>query len=346
MGGANIRDVAARAGVSPMTVSRVINREQNVKPETRDLVDAAIRELNYAPNPAARSLAGSAPLRIALLYHNPSSAYLSELLVGSLDASARAGAQLIVEKCPEGDTATATVAKLIGNGVDGLVLPPPMGENPEILALLESAATAMVAIAPGQAGRDVSTVRIDNRAAAIDVTRHLLALGHRQLGYINGDPNQSDSEARLEGFLAALSAADLGMDHAAIAQGYNTYRSGLEAAEQLLARTPRPTAIFAGNDDMAAAAAAAAHRMGLDVPGDISIVGFDDTPLAAALWPALTTVHQPIADMARAAVELVFQEIRRKRTGEGAPQQILLPYELIVRESTGPLRPPHPLGAL
>jgi LacI family transcriptional regulator len=335
LGPANIRDVAARAGVSPMTVSRVINREDNVKPETRDLVNAAIRELNYAPNPAARSLAGSAPFRIGLIYNNPSAGYLSEFLVGSLDESSRAGAQLIVERAAEAEDASALVDKLVRNGVDGLILPPPLCEDPDLLAQLRSADIAVVAIAPGHENPEMATVRIDNRAAAEELTRHLISLGHRRIGFIKGAPNQADGELRLQGFQAALKEAGIDPSQAPVEQGLFTYRSGLEAAERLLARKPRPTAIFAANDDMAAAAAAHAHRLGLDVPEDISIAGFDDTSIAASVWPALTTVHQPIAAMARTAVDLVYEEIRRKRSGQGQPRQFLHPYLLVVRESSG-----------
>jgi LacI family transcriptional regulator len=121
-----------------------------------------------------------------------------------------------------------------------------------------------------------------------------------------------------------------------VEQGHFTYRSGLEAAEKLLADRPRPTAIFAANDDMAAATSFVAHRLGLDVPGDISVVGFDDTPIAHTIWPALTTIHQPVADMARAAVELVLEEIRRKHDGDKGPPQLLHPHRLMIRESSGP----------
>jgi LacI family transcriptional regulator len=337
LGGANIRDVAALAGVSPMTVSRVINREDNVKPETRELVNAAIRELNYAPNPAARSLAGSAPFRIGLIYNNPSAGFLSELLVGSLDEASSSGAQLIVERCADADSQAATIDKLLGNGVDGLILPAPLCESPEIARQLRAHDAAAVGIARGDESPDMASVRIDNRAAAVELTQHLLALGHRRIGFIKGAPGQADGELRLEGFLAALSAAGLDPDEAPLEQGYFTYRSGLEAAERLLARDPRPTAIFAANDDMAAGAASLAHRLGLDVPKDVSIVGFDDTPIAASVWPALTTVHQPIAAMARTAVDLAVEEIRRKRSGgAGEPRQFLHPHLLVVRESSGP----------
>ncbi|HEX7761497.1 MAG TPA: LacI family DNA-binding transcriptional regulator [Caulobacteraceae bacterium] len=334
--GATIRDVASRAGVSPMTVSRVVNREDNVKPETRELVNQAIRDLNYSPNPAARSLAGSAPFRIGLLYDNPSTGYLSEFLVGALDEASRRGAQLVVEKCVESELAHATLARLLKTGVDGLILPPPLCESPDVLAEVRAAEAPAIAVAPGRPSADMATIRIDNEAAAFELTQHLLDLGHRSFGFIKGHPNQTVSAQRLDGFRAAVKAAGIEDGAICVEQGYFTYRSGLEAAERLLARKPRPTAIFAANDDMAAATAALAHRRGLDVPADVSIVGFDDTPIASTVWPSLTTIHQPIAAMARAAIDLVLEEIRRRRNGGGEPRQLLHPHMLIVRESSGP----------
>lgn len=334
---ATIRDVAARAGVSPMTVSRVINREASVKEQTRVLVEQAITDLNYAPNPAARSLAGSAPFRIGLLYDNPSTGYLSEFLVGALDESSRTGTQLVIEKCAAPELAGATLDRLLQTGVDGLILPPPLCESPQVLAQILAAGAAAVAVAPGMPSPDMATIRIDNQAAAHQLTQHLLDLGHRRFGFIQGHPNQSVSQQRLDGFLAALTAAGVAASDIQIEQGYFTYRSGLEAAERLLTTGHRPTAIFAANDDMAAATAGLAHRLGLDVPGDVSIVGFDDTSIAANIWPALTTVHQPIAAMARAAVALVLEEIRRKRDGTGEPRQLMQAHTLIVRESSGPV---------
>jgi LacI family transcriptional regulator len=338
---ATIRDVAARAGVSPMTVSRVINNEDNVRAETRDLVNTAISELNYSPSQAARSLAGSAPYRIGLLYDNPSTAYMSEFLIGTLDESSRTGAQVLIEKCAESELTGATLNKLLKAGVDGLILPPPLCEAPQVLAKIRSAGVAAVAVAPGHASEQMATIRIDNEAAAKELTEHLLSLGHRRFGFIKGHPNQTCSEQRLNGFLAALAAAGIERKRVRIEQGYFTYRSGLDAAEKLLADdTLRPTAIFAANDDMAAATASLAHRIGMNVPDDISIVGFDDTPIAATVWPALTTVHQPVAAMARVAIDLVLEEIRRKRNRSGHPRQLMHPHTLIVRESSG-VAPKH-----
>ena len=174
------------------------------------------------------------------------------------------------------------------------------------------------------------------------MTRRLLALGHTQIGFIMGHPNQTASEQRYKGFMAGMHEAGLKADPRLVAQGYFTYRSGLDAAEKLLRGAKKPTAIFASNDDMAAATVAVAHRMGLDVPRDLTIAGFDDTPLATTVWPALTTVRQPIAEMAREAVKLLLEQIRRKRAGaEQQPVQKLLEFTLIPRESTGRVSTGH-----
>jgi LacI family transcriptional regulator len=334
--GATIRDVAARAGVSPMTVSRVINGEVNVRPRTRDIVNGVIRELSYAPNPAARSLAGFAPSRIGLLYDNPSTGFLSEFLIGVLDESSRTGLQVVPERCLENETSLAALERLLSSGVDGVVLPPPLCESPEMLAAVRDAGAVAIALAPGRPSEQLATLRIDNRAAALELTQHLLDLGHRRFGFTRGHPNQTVSDQRLEGFLAAVTAAGIDPDTVGLEQGYFTYRSGLRAAARLLARNPRPTAIFAANDDMAAATLTVAHQLGLAVPQDISVVGFDDTPIASIVWPPLTTIRQPIAAMARTAVDLVVEDIRRRRRGEGQPRQSLHPHVLVIRESTGP----------
>lgn len=333
-----IHDVARFAGVSPMTVSRVINGEKNVRESTREVVNAAIRELNYAPNPAARSLAGADLVRIGLLYSNPSAAYLSEFLVGSLDQTSRSNLQLIVEKCDD-DHAEDAATRLVAAGVDGIILPPPLCDNAAVIKALADANTPAVAVATGKPPAHVSAVRIDDFAAAQAMTRHLIGLGHQRIGFIKGHPNQTASRRRLEGHLAALAEAGLPAPEDLIQQGYFTYRSGFEAAEKLAAVTPAVTAIFASNDDMAAAAVAVAHRRGLDVPGDLTVVGFDDSALATTVWPELTTIRQPIADMSRQAVTLLADEIRSRRAGEKAQHpHALQEFTLIQRQSDGPPR--------
>lgn len=319
-----------------MTVSRVINGEKNVRESTREAVNAAIKALNYAPNPAARSLAGADLIRIGLLYSNPSAAYLSEFLVGSLDQCSRSNIQLIVEKCDEG-RAEEAAARLVASGVDGIILPPPLCDFADVTRALHEANTPAVAVATGSPPDDVSAVRIDDFAAAQTMTRRLIGLGHRRIGFIKGHPNQTASRQRHEGHLAALAEAGLPSAEELVAQGYFTYRSGFEAAERLLALKAPPTAIFASNDDMAAATIAAAHRAGLDVPRDLTVVGFDDSALATTVWPELTTIRQPIADMSRQAVTLLFDEIRSRRAGEKAQHpHALQAFALVERQSDGP----------
>lgn len=346
-----ISDVAARAGVSPMTVSRVINGETNVRPTTRDAVTAAIEALNYAPNPAARSLAGAGQLRIGLLYSNPSAGFLSEFLLGSLEQASRSDVQIVVEKCELGDHELEVARHMADGGIDGVVLPPPLCEADAVLAILREAKVPTVAVATAVPADGALAVRIDDRQAALEMTRHLMALGHRRVGFIAGDPNLSASRRRQEGYRDALAEAGIAFDAKLVVPGLFTYRSGLDAAERLLELGDPPTAIFSSNDDMAAATVAVAHRRGLDVPGDLTVCGFDDTALATAIWPELTTIRQPIADMARAAIEMLVSSIRRARTGgaaggaAGAEPQRLLDHAMVRRQSdAAPRRRPKQMA--
>lgn len=328
-----INDVARHAGVSPMTVSRVINSEQVVRAATREKVEAAIAALNYAPSAAARTLAGGEETRIGLLYSNPSSSYLSEFLVGSLDQASRSGVHLVVEKWDEAMSIKAVVDHLQRGRVDGVILPPPLCDMSDLVKALEKAGMPAVAVATGLPLPDLAAVTIDDRHAAYEMTRHLIALGHDRIGFIKGNPNQSASTKRFEGYVEALQQAGLPVQDELIAQGYFTYRSGLDAAEHILSLLDPPTAIFASNDDMAAATVAIAHRTGLDVPGDLTVCGFDDTSLATTIWPELTTIRQPISAMARAAVEVLGRELRARQGRDGEAEHLVLDYELIRRQS-------------
>jgi LacI family transcriptional regulator len=328
-----------------MTVSRVINGEPNVRDSTRDAVLRSIDQLNYSPNAAARSLAAGEATHIGLLYSNPSAAYLSQFLIGALEAARRAGCHLVVEAC-ESDSAdeqAEATRRFATTNVEGVILPPPLSESHAILAELASAGIPVVTVAMGFPRADSLNVRIDDFAAAAEMTRHLLELGHRDIGFIKGHPNHIASHERARGYQAALKEYGLDPTEAAIEQGYFTFRSGLIAAERLLARRAPPTAIFASNDDMAAAAVSVMHRKGLSVPGDVSVVGFDDTLIATTIWPELTTVKQPIAAMAEAALELLLSNGRARRGGAAAgPAEHVLKHSMIIRESSGP---PHAAAA-
>lgn len=284
-GAPTIHDVARHAGVSRMTVSRVINGESSVRPDTRRLVDASIRALNYAPNPAARTLAGGAVLRIGLLFRIPSPTYLGEFLIGALDRCGQINAQLIVQRHKHGADEALAAQELMAARLDGVVLPAPLGDAHVLTDRLAAAGIAVVTVGSVRAAPSLASIGIDDRRAAREMTRHMIRLGHRRIGFITGLPSHGSSGLRLAGYHDALGEVGIQVDDALIAHGTYTYKSGLEAAEHLLALDPRPTAIFASNDDMAAAAIAAAHRQRLDVPTDISVCGFDDTPLATTIWP-------------------------------------------------------------
>lgn len=325
-----INDVARVANCSPMTVSRVINNEKSVRDQTRAAVLDAIEKLNYKPNRAARSLAGAAQIRIALLYANPSASYLSELLMGSLEQASRSDVHLVVERCEFDKDEERVVRRLVQSGIDGFLLPSPLCDETALLDMLAEQSSRAVLIGPGRAHPDHSAVMIDDYQAAFDMTQHIIGLGHRRIGFIIGNPHQTASGQRLSGYIDAMAAAGLEVPEGMVMQGLFTYRSGYDAAVRLLDQPDPPTAIFASNDDMAAAVVAVAHRRHLDVPVDLSVCGFDDTAIASTIWPELTTIRQPIAEMARRAVELLANG---GRSGKARPSHVTLGYKLIRRQS-------------
>jgi len=338
-GAITIEDVARAAGVSAMTVSRVINHGKNVRESTRAAVLEAVERLNYSPNTAARSLAAGQATHIGLLYANPSASYLSQFLIGGLHAARSAGVHLVIESCEseDADEQAEVTRRFATSDVEGVILPPPLSESEPIMAELDSLGIPVVTVAMGKPREDGLNVRIDDRAAALEMTRYLLDLGHRDIGFIKGHPNHIASHDRYRGFCDALAEVGIAPETAPAEQGYFSYRSGLIAGERLLARPTPPTAIFASNDDMAAATMSVAHRRGMTVPGDLSIVGFDDTALATSVWPELTTVKQPIAAMAEAALELLIAGLRVHRSGSTRKfAERVLSHALIVRESAGP----------
>ena len=337
-GGVTIEDVAREAGVSAMTVSRVINSEANVRDKTRERVREAIKQLRYSPNLAARSLAAGDATHIGLLYSNPSAAYLSQFLVGALESARKAGSHLVIEACEtEDEEEQRQVARLFANAeVEGVILPPPLSESVPILTELAITRTPVVTVAMGQVYENALNVRIDDFAAAHEMTDYLLGLGHRRITHIKGHPDHIAAKERERGFLAAMKAAGAA-EYARIEQGFFTFKSGLDAAERALAATDPPTAIFAANDDMAAAVISVAHRRSLRVPADLSVVGFDDTSPATTVWPELTTIRQPVSAMASAALDMLLADLRRRRREtEASSQERVLDHELIVRGSSGP----------
>jgi len=342
---ATIEDVASLAGVSPSTASRVVSGKFPVREANRIKVIEAVRALNYVPNQAARSLASAVQERLGVIHRTasaayPSAAYLSAFLLGAMDRCAEKGAELLMVRCEAGDTRAErlAVAKMLDSAVTGVLLPSPRHEASILHELLREANIPMVAVGAGGAPINVPTVRVDDRAAAFEMTRYLLDLGHRKIGFITGQLSQLSGQLRLAGFEAAMRAtADAEI---CVAQGDYTFESGLTASERLIEAVDRPTAIFAANDDMAAAAVSVAQRRGLEVPRDLSVVGFDDLQIAVTLWPPLTTVRQPVGAMAAAAVDLLLREISQFRRGDQARcADQILPHVVVERQSATPPPP-------
>ncbi len=327
---ATITDVAKRAGVSMKTVSRVFNNEPNVAEKTRAHVKAVAQELRYSPNMAARSLATSKSYLLALIYDNPSPSYISRIQRGAIDACREVGYHLVVEPMYLTDAGSyAETVRLVRTvldrlRVDGVILTPPLSDNDAVLEVLEELNIKCVRVAPSNDSAQ-PFVSMDDVNAAYQITQYLLEQGHKDIAFIRGHIDHAATHQRHVGFMRAMAEADLEVLDDFIVQGDFSFESGAAAARQLLARSnsQRPTAIFASNDDMAAAVISVAGQMGLDVPGEVSVCGFDDTPLARVVWPALTTVRQPIYKMGyRAAKELL------RHSDETPAKSQLLDFEI------------------
>lgn len=324
-------DVAREAGVSLKTVSRVLNEENYVREETRIAVLEAAEKLDYKLNQAARTLrAGSAQI-VALLVNNPSPSYLENVHLGALKQCHDLSMQLVLDECPDGIEGVKRILQTLSPV--GLIITPPLCDDPELIELLEAQHISYVLIAPNDPAAVRLSVNIDDVAAAREITEYLLALGHRRIGYIRGHPDHGASGKRYQGYCEALAKFGLEPDEDLIRQGFFDYSTGLQCAESLLDMDNRPTAIFASNDDMAAATIAAAYRRHIDVPEQLSIVGFDDTSIAAIISPQLTTVRQPIADLAARAVSLLSDNISRRFAGEKGETTIFLDHAVIERDS-------------
>ncbi|MBV8036061.1 LacI family DNA-binding transcriptional regulator [Roseateles sp.] len=333
-----IVDVAREAGVSIKTVSRVLNHEPGVHESTRDQVLKVVEALRYRPKQSARSLAGGRSFLIGLLYYDPSAVFVGSVQQGATLRCRELGYHLVVESLHNDapDLRQQIDRMVLALRPDGMILTPPLCDNPEVLAALRESGTPCVLMSPERDLRGVPSVRMDDVHAAEEITNLLLSLGHQRVAFIKGPPDQSASGLRYQGFVNALRAHGLQPDPELIRPGAFTFESGRDAAHQLLSRRQRPTAVFASNDDMALGVLAAAQRLGLAVPNELSVAGFDDSPTAALVWPPLTTVRQPVAEMARAAVEMLVSVQRPDMASPADEVELhkVLPHELVVRDST------------
>ncbi|MGJ8693484.1 MAG: LacI family DNA-binding transcriptional regulator [Thalassotalea sp.] len=336
-----IHDVAEKSGVSMMTVSRVLNQDEKVSDKTRQKVLEVVKELNYRPNVSARRLASTKSFFIGLLYDNPSASYVSKFLLGALKRCRASGYHLVVDEAdPNIETTINSVKDLIDiTQVDGMILLPPVCDMPEVIAILREANVPFVRISPDSDLTVSPYICLDDYQASFEVTENLIKQGHSKIGHIIGHPNQGASRLRYQGYLDALRSNKITVPPEYIEQGYFTYKSGLTAASNILALEDRPTAIYASNDDMAAAAIAAAHMKNITVPDQLSIVGFDDTQLATTVWPCISTVRQPLQEMAELAINLLisgkYDDLSRFNPREF---RHVLDFEIIDRESSQALK--------
>ncbi len=334
-----INVVAKEAGVSKKTVSRVLNNEPNVSETTKQKVQAVFERLGYRPSPVARGLARNQSFLIGLVYDNPNKSYVSEIQNGALSVCDKSGYHLLIHPADyESDDLLLNIERLwTESRLDGLVLTPPFSDRSDLLELLDGLNASYVRIGATDFSRDraAPSVISNDEAAAYQVTRYLISLGHHRIGFVKGHPDHPVSEQRYKGYRQALTDNGMAQDELLVAEGLFTFASGEDAGRKLLAQPDPPTAIFASNDYMAAGILKVASQRRLSVPHDLSVVGFDNAPISGYIWPSLTTVKQPIFEMAQQATQLLL--ISKSDTGNQGEVKCL-ESELIVRESTAPLK--------
>ncbi|MCC2617215.1 LacI family DNA-binding transcriptional regulator [Aestuariibacter halophilus] len=338
---ATIKDVAELAGVSFKTVSRVINKEGSVKPETLKKVNDAIAQLNYQPNTAARNLAGTTSFALGFVYDNPNAYYVIDMQNGILDECRDKGYELIIHPC------SATSQNIIAEITDmvkrsqlaGLIISPPISEMPEVLSALDQLNIHYVRIISGsdESKEHSPCVFIHDKEAAANIIEHLISQGHQRIAFISGDKDHRSSDERKQGYLDALARHGIEFNPAYLYDGSYSFETGVEGAKYLLGLDEPPTAIFSCNDEIAAGALFAARLQGVDVPCDMAIAGFEDSPFSRQTWPKLTTAAQPTNEIARKAASGLIQHLIGLRSGRNKtaaiPHQHFQPT-LLVREST------------
>ena len=332
-----LREVAARAGVSIKTASRVANGEARVAASTAARVQAAIQELDYVPNMAARRLAHCRSFVLGVVYHNRSWNWLNDIQRGAIEEARAHDYEILMHPFqPDSEQDRKLLRHILEQGrVDGLILTPPCGDDPELTADTAERGIPCVRISPTHREGAEPTVSASDFEGARAMGRYLASLGHERIAFVAGGAEQRSSQDRRAGFEAALHESDLSLCDADVLQGDFSFESGLACGRRLMARlaTERahPTAVFACNDDMAAGVLLAAHEAGIHVPHTLSVAGFDDVDLAHQVWPPLTTIHQPTALIAREATRMLVDTLEGRVV---APAHRILETTLVERAST------------
>ncbi|NUO77603.1 MAG: LacI family DNA-binding transcriptional regulator [Lysobacter sp.] len=337
-GKATINDIARLAAVSKKTVSRVINDSPLVRPDTREKIQSLMKQLGYAPDPQARGLAFRRSFLIGLVYDNPTAQYIVNMQYGALDALRDSGYELVVHPCDSHreDYIDGIRRFALQQKLHGVILIPRVSEDDQLAAALQEIDVRYVRIASIPLDEPGNMLHTQERSAGIEAANYLQSLGHRQLGLITGPRRYRSSIERGGGFRHGLAQRGIELADDYVFEGGYTFDSGVAGAEYLLAKSPRPTAIFACNDEMAAGVYKAAMRRGLSIPADLSVVGYDDSPLATQLWPALTTIHSPVRDLGRQAAQMLLTP--EPAEGEEPTEPVSVTPHLVVRDSSQ--RPP------
>jgi LacI family transcriptional regulator len=333
-----INDIARLSGVSKKTVSRVINNSPLLNDETRERVEQVIRETGYVPNPQARALALGRNFLIGLIHDNPNAQMILNMQQGILEALRDTDFELVVRPVDRG---SATMLDDVRSFLErqrlfGVVILPPISENNQLADLCKQIGCRYVRMGSAVLDDADHMVASNDRDAVAEAMRYLISQGHTRIGLVAGPHGFRSARERREGFEMALAEAGIKLPRSLVADGQYTFESGISATDSLLDLSPRPTAIFACNDEMAAGVLFAARERGLSVPDDLSIIGFDDTPIAARVWPPLTTVRWPIVAMGRsAALKLISGTIAH---AEEVTEPSLFISTLIRRGSVAPPR--------
>jgi LacI family transcriptional regulator len=341
MSKATINEVAELAGVSIKTVSRVVNREKNVRQSTREKVESAITALNYRPNQSARNLASTRSRLIGLLYEDPdtyaipSAGFVVRMQQGSLKACRSSHYELLIHPCDlREDNVVEEILSLIRDARPaGVVLAAPLSNLAAIVDAIDSSGTPFARLSPGDDEGSSLTVATNDREVCAEMTRYLASLGHKRIGFIKGDPTHKAVANRFLGYQDGLRESGLEFSDRLVAAGNNLFESGELGAASLLEQTDPPTAIFAANDDMAAGIIRYADRMSISVPNELSVAGFDDVALAQQVYPTLTTIRQPLAAMAELAANALIGA-----SGNSVDLDNIQTVDatIVIRDSTGP----------
>ncbi len=314
----------------------MINDSPFVKEETRLKVNAIIRDVGFEPDPQARGLAFRRSFLIGMIYDNPTPQYVVNMQQGILDAMRNTSYGLLVHPC---ERTSATYLSELRTFIErqklfGVILTPSISEDERLVKMLREFDCEYVRVASVMLDKPSAMVVTHDNLGAAEAAHHLAEIGHQRIAHISGPPSFRSAHERRRGFREALSQRGLKLRPSYDREGNYTFDSGIAVARELLALKPRPTAIFAGNDEMAAGVYKVAHELGLDIPRELSVIGFDDSATALRLWPVLTSVRLPVRDMGKLATDKLFGRLAKKRPAESEVTEVI--PKLIVRESTAP----------